>query len=90
MDKHLTAFTFHSGARQCVRLLFGFCNAPATFQRAMDMLLAGLKLHICLAFLDDVIVFSCSPKEHIQHLDEVLTRLRKAVITLKAAKCHLF
>ena len=43
VDKHLTAFTCHSGAWQCVRLPFGLCNAPATFQRAMDMILAGVK-----------------------------------------------
>jgi len=42
-DKHLTAFTCHSGVWQCVRLPFGLCNAPATFQRAMDMILAGVK-----------------------------------------------
>jgi len=42
-DKHLTAFTCHSGAWQCVRLPFGLCNAPATFKRAMDMILSGVK-----------------------------------------------
>jgi len=42
-DKHLTAFTCHSGAWQCVRLPFGLRNAPATFQRAMDLILAGVK-----------------------------------------------
>jgi len=57
-DKHLTAFKCHSGAWQCVRLPFGLCNAPATFQRAMDMILAGVKWQICLVYLDDVIVFS--------------------------------
>ena len=46
-EKHLTAFMCHSGAWQCVRLPFGLCNAPATFQRAMDMILAGVKWHIC-------------------------------------------
>jgi len=89
-DKHLTAFTCHSGAWQCVRLPFGFCNAPATFQRAMDMILAGVKWQICIVYLDDVIVFSRSPEEHLQHLDEVLTRLGKAGVTLKAAKFHFF
>jgi len=73
-----------------VRLPFGLCNAPATFQRAMDMILAGVKWQICLVYLDDVIVFSLSPEEHLQHLDEVLTRLEKAGVTLKAAKCHFF
>ena len=54
------------------------------------MILAGVKWQICLLYLDDVIVFSRSPEEHLQHLDEVLTRLGKAGVTLKAAKCHLF
>jgi len=72
-DKHLTAFTCHSGAWQCVRLPFGLCNAPATFERAMDMILAGVKWQTCFVYLDDVIVFSSSPEEHLQHLDEVLT-----------------
>jgi len=87
-DKYLTAFTCHSGAWQCVRLPFGLCNASATFQRAMDMVLACVKWQICLVYLDDVIVFSGSPEEHLQHLDEVLTLLGKAGVTLKASKCH--
>jgi len=89
-DKHLTAFTCHSGTWQCVRLPFGLSNAPATFQRAMDMILAGVKCQICLVYLDAVIVFSRSPEEHLQHLDEMLTRVGKAGVTLKAAKCHFF
>jgi len=87
-EKYLTAFTCHSGAWQCVRLPFGLCNASATFQRAMDMVLACVKWQICLVYLDDVIVFSGSPEEHLQHLDEVLTLLGKAGVTLKASKCH--
>jgi len=47
-DKHLTAFTCLSGAWQCVGLPFGLCNALATFQRAIDMILAGVKWQICL------------------------------------------
>ena len=88
--KQFTAFTCHSGAWQRVRLPVGFCNAPATFQRAMDMILAGEKWQICLVYLDDVIVFSGSPEEHLQHLDEVLTLLGKAGVTLKAWKFHFF
>ena len=57
-DKHLTAFTCHTGAWQCVRLPFGLCNAPATFQRAMDMILAGVKWKTCLVYLDDVVVLA--------------------------------
>ena len=89
-DRHHTAFTCHSGAWKFVRLPFGLCNAPSTFQRAMNMILAGVKWQICLLYLDDVIFSSRSPEEHLEHLDEVLTRLRKAGVTFKAAKCHLF
>jgi len=63
-DEHLTAFTCHSGAWQCVRLPFGLCDAPATFQRATDMLLARVKWKICLVYLEGVIGFSRSPEEH--------------------------
>ena len=54
------------------------------------MILAEVKWHICLVYLDDVIVFSRSPEEHLQHLDEVLTRLGKSGVTLEASKCHFF
>jgi len=33
-------------------------NAPASFQRALDIILSGLKWQICLVYLDDVIIFS--------------------------------
>ena len=89
-DIHLTVFTCESGAWQRVSLPFGLCTAPATFQTAMDMILEGVKWHICLVYLDDVIVFSRAPEEHLQHLDGVLTRLGKAEVTLRAAKCHFF
>jgi len=52
------------------------------------MILAGVKWPICFLYLDDVSVFSGSPEEHLQHLDEVLTRLGKAKVTIKGAKCH--
>jgi len=47
-DKHLTAFTCHSGAWQCLRLPFGLRNASATLQRGMDMFLACVKWQIQL------------------------------------------
>jgi len=73
-----------------VRLPFGLCNAPATFQKAIHMILEGVNRQICLVYLGDVIVFSRSPEEHLKHLDEVLTRLEKAGVTLKEAKFHFY
>ena len=44
---------------------FGLCNAPATFQRLMDLVLAGLQWSDCLVYLDDVIVVGRTFEEHL-------------------------
>jgi len=89
-DKHLTSFTTHVGTYQCTRLPFGLCNAPATFQRAIDMLLAGVKGQYVLIYLDDIIVYSADAESQLSHLEKVFTLLGENGVTLKAKKCHLF
>ncbi len=58
--------------------------APATFQRLMD---AGLDC--CAAYLDDLIVYSGTWKEHLVHLEQVFSRLKQAGLTVKANKCQI-
>jgi len=89
-DKPKTAFTCHCGTYQSTRLPFGLCNAPATFQRAIDMLLSGVKWQNVLVYSDDLIIFSADAESHLSHLDRVPTLLGKHGVTLKAQKCHLF
>jgi len=60
-NKPKTAVTCHCGTYQCTRLHFGLCNAPATFQRAIDMILSGVKWQNALVYLDDPIFFSALP-----------------------------
>ena len=55
-DKEKTAFATRDGLFQFNVLPFGLCNGPATFQRLMDLVLAGLHWSECLVYLDDVIV----------------------------------
>lgn len=50
---------------------FGLRNDPVTFQRAVDILLARYKWRTCLAYLDDIIVFSKDVESHVTHVDEV-------------------
>ncbi|KAL0202037.1 hypothetical protein M9458_000055, partial [Cirrhinus mrigala] len=69
---------------------FGLCNAPATFQRLMDRVLAGMQWEICLVYLDDIIVLGKDVKEMLQRLAQVFERLRQANLQLKLAKCCLF
>ena len=71
-------------------MLFGLCNAPATFQRTVDILFSGYKWKTCFVYLDDVIIFSKSIEEHLKHVDEVLEILRQAGMSVKFKKCHFF
>jgi len=89
-DKPTTAFTCHCGTYQCTRFRFGLCNAPANFQRGIDMILSGVKWQNVLVYLDDLIIFSADAEAHLPRLDTVLTLLGKHGATLKAQKCHLF
>ena len=62
----LTAFTVGLlGFYECVRMPFGLTNAPATFQRLMESCLGEMHLNWCIIYLDDVIIFSSTPEEHI-------------------------
>lgn len=64
-DAHRTVFICHAGTFQCVRMLFGLNNAPATLQRGLDSALSKHKWKTCLVCLDDVIIFSKSVKQNI-------------------------
>ena len=65
-SKQYTAFTLGSmGLYECESMPFGLCNASSTFQRLMQNCLGELNLTYCLIYLDDVIVFSDTPDEHL-------------------------
>jgi Reverse transcriptase (RNA-dependent DNA polymerase) len=89
-DRDKTTFTSNYGLYQFRRLPFGLRNAPATFQRAIDVILSGVKWTTCLVYLDDVIIYSPDRETHLRHVDEALTLLREAGLSLKLAKCHIF
>ena len=83
-----TAFTTHKGLYEFVRMPFGLCNAPATFQRAMQSVLAGLEWRDCFVYIDDILIASATFEEHLQHLEQVFNRLRTANLRLKPKKCR--
>ena len=89
-DRSKTVFTCHEGCFEFCRIPFGLCNAPATFQRTVDMLLSGYRWRTCLVYLDDIILFSNNAEEHVDHVREVLTVLKEAVFSLKLKKCRFF
>ena len=75
-SKQYTAFTLGSmGLYECESMPFGLCNAPPTFQRLMQNCLGELNLTYCLIYLDDMIVFSEMPEEHLQRMCVVFDHL---------------
>ena len=87
----LTAFTVGPlGFYECVRMPFGLTNAPATFQRLMESCLGELHLDWCIIYLDDIIIFSKTPDDHITRLEGVFEKLAKAGLKLKPSKCEFF
>ena len=90
-SKQYTAFTLGSmGLYECESMLFGLCNAPPIFQRLMQNCLGELNLTYCLIYLDDVIVFSDMPDEHLRRMRVVFDRLREHGFKLKPSKCEVF
>ena len=69
---------------------FGLCNAPATFQRAMQTVLAGLEWRDCFVYIDDILIVSRTFEEHLRHLEQIFDWLRNANLRLKPKKCSFF
>lgn len=68
---------------------FGLRNAPATFQRTMDMVLTGLNWKICMVYIDDIIVFRETFDKHLEDLQLVFARLTANNLVLRPDKCSL-
>ena len=71
-------------------LCFGLTNAPALFQRLMDLVLAGLTWEVYLVYLDDVIVMADTFERNLERLEIVMNRLQRAGLKLNPEKCKLF
>ena len=87
-----TAFTTPSGLYEFKVMPFGLTNAPAVFQRLMQRVLMGLNPpegpDMVTVYIDDILVFSRTLDEHLQHLQSVLQRLKQAGLKLNPRKCH--
>ena len=67
---------------------FRLVNAPATFQRLMETCLGNLQLNWCLIYLNDIILFSKTPKDHLVWLRVVFQKLRELRLKLKPSRCE--
>ena len=87
-DRLKTAFSTESGHFEFTRMPFGLKNAPASFQRIMNNVLAGLIGKICLVYLDDIIVFGKSLEDHLEKLEIVFKRLSSCNLKIQLDKCE--
>ncbi|CAF0913458.1 unnamed protein product [Didymodactylos carnosus] len=87
-SKQKTAFITHKGLFEFNVMPYGLTNGPATFQRLMDIVLAGFKWQCCLVYIDDIVIFSPTFDQHLIDLNNVLHKIREAELTLKTSKCQ--
>ena len=83
-----TAFTSPFGKYEYIKVPFGLAEAPAYFQELMTGVLKDLPF--AMAYLDDIIIYSSTPEEHLEHIRTVFKKLRDAKLSMKLSKCHFF
>ena len=85
--RHKTAFITMRGLYEFVVMPFGLCNAPATFQRLMDHVIEPEWRDFIETYIDDLMTHSSTFDDHVNHLDILLTALRKHKLVVKLSKC---
>ena len=87
--KPKSAFVLSSlGKYQFNRVPLRLAQAPAYFQKLINDVLKGC--NFAMGYLDNIIIYSRSEKEHLEHLEEIFTRLKAAGLKLKLEKCCFF
>ncbi len=87
-DVPKTAFRTRYGHYEFKVMPFGLTNAPATFQAMMNKVLEGYTDRFVANLLDDILIYSASMEEHVDHLKQVLQRLREHHLYAKSSKCE--
>ena len=88
-DQWKTAFvTPHRGQEVLTVSTMGLANSPGFFQHRMEDLLRRYLWDYVLVYIDDVVIFSRTPDEHIDHLEKILSALEESSISLSPAKYH--
>lgn len=83
-----TAFSTRYGHYEYRVMAFGLTNAPASFQGFMNSLFKQLLDEFVVVYLDDILVYSKTFQEHLQHLRQVLEILRENKLHAKKEKCE--
>ena len=85
-DQDKTTFHFEGHSYQWLVMPFGLKNAPPTFQRLVDKVLAGMIGNGVYAYIDDILIYTRSREEHLEKIKEVLSRLEAAGLRISLEK----
>jgi hypothetical protein len=89
-DVHKTAFRTPMGSFEWLCMPFGLTNAPATFQRFVQDILQAFLGEFACVYIDDILVYSHTPDEHVEHVRQVLEVLQKHNLLAQPTKCDWF
>ena len=83
-----TAFNSPFGKYEYIKVPFGLAQVPAYFQELMTGILKDF--NFAIAYLDNIIIFSKTPEEHLAHIRKVFEKLCSANLSMNLSKCHFF
>jgi len=86
-EEYKTAFQTHNGHYEYCVMPYGVTGGPATFQTVMNILLEPLLRKCAVVFIDDILIYSKTWDDHLQHIRAVLTLLQQHKFQVKLSKC---
>lgn len=89
-DEWLTAFRTPWGLFKYQVMPFGLANAPAVFQRFIQAVLQEYLDVFCFVYLDNILIFSKTRSDHVNHVSLVLSKLKEHSLTASPKKCLFF
>ena len=89
-SQNFNAFSTPFGSFKWLRMPMGLTGSPNTFQNLMENILVGLTSKSCVPYLDDCIIFSRTPEEHVSRLRKVFQRFHNANLKINPARCAFF
>jgi len=87
-DEWKTAFRTQYGLYEYCVMPFGLTNTPASFQQWINEILSEYLDIFCVAYLDDILIFSQNLENHRRHVRTILRRVEETGLTLKASQCE--